>query len=42
MRAASLETEWSNGSIIDLGSLPGSTASEAFSTNNLGQAVGAI
>ena len=33
-------TEWSDGSVIKLGSLPGSTDSEALAINNAGQAVG--
>ena len=33
-------TEWSGGSVINLGGLPGSTFSEADSINDAGQAVG--
>jgi probable HAF family extracellular repeat protein len=33
-------TEWSNGSVIDLGGLPGSTSSIAYSINDSGQVVG--
>ena len=33
-------TEWSSGSVINLGGLPGSTSSEAFGINDAGQAVG--
>ncbi len=33
-------TEWSGGSVIDLGGLPGSTASIASGINDAGQAVG--
>ena len=33
-------TEWSDGSIISLGSLPGSTSSVANGINDAGQAVG--
>ena len=33
-------TEWSGGSVINLGGLPGSTSSSAYSINDAGQAVG--
>jgi uncharacterized membrane protein len=33
-------TEWSDGGVINLGGLPGSTSSSAVSINNAGQAVG--
>ena len=33
-------TEWSNGSAINLGGLPGSTFSMAYGINNAGQVVG--
>jgi probable HAF family extracellular repeat protein len=33
-------TEWSGGSVIDLGGLPGSSESGAFGINDAGQAVG--
>jgi uncharacterized membrane protein len=33
-------TEWSGNEIVNLGGLPGSTTSGAFSINNVGQAVG--
>jgi uncharacterized membrane protein len=33
-------TEWSGGSVIDLGGLPGSTGSAAGSINDAGQIVG--
>ena len=33
-------TEWSRGSVINLGGLPGSTYSEAYGINDAGQAVG--
>jgi probable HAF family extracellular repeat protein len=33
-------TEWSGGSVIDLGGLPGSTQSSAYSINDAGQVVG--
>ena len=32
--------EWSGGTVIDLGGLPGSTASEAYAVNDAGTAVG--
>ena len=32
--------EWSGGSVIDLPGLPGSTQSDAFAINNLGQVAG--
>ena len=33
-------TEWSGGGVIELGGLPGSTASAAIGINNAGKAVG--
>lgn len=33
-------TEWSNGTVINLGGLPGSTRSEAYGINDAGQVVG--
>ena len=33
-------TEWSNGTIINLGGLPGSTRSEAYGIKDAGQVVG--
>jgi uncharacterized membrane protein len=38
---AQIATEWSGGSVINLGGLPGSTFSSALSINDVGQAVGA-
>ena len=38
--AAQQATEWSRGSSINLGGLPGYTGSEAFGINNAGQVVG--
>src|ERR1700693_3190886 len=38
--SASCATEWSGGSVINLGGLPGSSESQAFSINDAGQAVG--
>jgi probable HAF family extracellular repeat protein len=35
-----IATEWSHGSVINLGGLPGSVASEALGVNDAGQAVG--
>ena len=33
-------TEWSNGQVINLGGLPGSTRSQAYGINDAGQVVG--
>jgi uncharacterized membrane protein len=38
--AGCFATEWSGGSVIDLGALPGLTASVAYNINNAGQVVG--
>jgi probable HAF family extracellular repeat protein len=35
-----IATEWSDGNIIDLGGLPGSTSSQALAINYAGQIVG--
>ena len=37
---SSYATEWSDGRVIDLGGLPGSTDSYAYGINDAGQAVG--
>jgi probable HAF family extracellular repeat protein len=38
--SGSFATEWSDGRVIDLGGLPGSTRSAAFGINDVGQVVG--
>jgi probable HAF family extracellular repeat protein len=40
MTGQTCATEWSNGHVIELGGLPGSTYSVAYSINDAGQAVG--